>query len=67
MAGMKIEVYEDKEAADERADYFRQRQFTVQAVKDYEWATWSNKTHGGIDNTAMDPSDSKVWVVIATK
>ena len=67
MAGMKIEVYEDEATAKEREDYFKQRGFQVQPVKKFEWVSWSNKTHDGKDDTAMDPADSEVWIVMATK
>jgi hypothetical protein len=67
MAGMKIEVYEDEAKAREREDYFRQRGFQVQPPGEYEWVSWSNKVQGGQDDRAMDPSDDKVWIVIATK
>ena len=67
MSGLKLEVFESFEEALTRADFYRQRQFQVSAPAEDDWVAWSNRTHGGVDDTASDPADGKVWIVQASK
>lgn len=67
MSGIKIEVYDNEDAANERAAFFSGKGFAVTGPKRYEWATWANHTTGGVTNQALDPSDLEVWLLIAEK
>jgi len=64
---MVIEVWELKEKAVERKNYFEQRGCTVSDTVSCSTATWRDGTPGGSTYTATDPLDGEVWVIIATK
>lgn len=67
MSVLKIEVFETRDEALERADYFRQRGFAITPPVEHDLVAWSNNTHGGKDDTASDPTDGKVWIVQASR
>lgn len=67
MTKLIIEVIQEKSVAEARANYYQQLGCTVAPIKEYTDVTWINKTRGGNSDTASDPVDSDVWVVIASK
>lgn len=67
MTKLIVEVVNDEETANFRVEYYKARNCEIVHTERYSDVTWVNKTQGGNSDTAFDPLDNEVWVVIAKK
>jgi hypothetical protein len=66
MSDMVIEVYKTDDKAKERAQYWRDRGYTVEQTKSYASVRWQNECSvPAKPDTAWGEGD--VWPVVATK
>ena len=65
MSTMKIEVFDDEQAATQRASYFQGAGFTVSGPSAHWSVSWENHTANGLHDDAVAPANSQVWLVTA--
>ena len=64
---LKVYAYDNEPEAKQREAFLIADGYKSALMDSYETAIWSNSTHDGVDDLAEDPTDGKVWVVIANK
>ena len=66
MDKMRIETAPAKQMADERAEWMKQKGYTVEGPVERRKATWANYCPNGSNDVART-GEGIVWVVIGTK
>jgi len=67
MARLVVEVLKNKPEAEARAEAYRQVGCKIQAISPYSVVSWVNSTGTPASDTAADPIDEEVWVVLAAR